>query len=139
MTKAGVAAGPGRSWSAGPTPAFCKPALAKATPFIFGVAAPHSGFLIGSKCVLQTVFFHGAQRADGLGFFNCVDGGAGGADREEQCRLRVPAGGKLTPFGGYGEQVGNSLREDCDVIHKNPNPGHRVRQGIMAWIFLEFS
>lgn len=96
------------SWmveSAGPTPTFRKPALAEATPFIFGVASPHSGFLIGSERVLQAVLLHGAQRADGFCFGDGIDSRAGGTDGKEQRRLRVPAGGKLTPFGGYGEQV----------------------------------
>jgi len=140
MTKAGVSAGQCRSTfgSAGPAPAFCKPTLAEAAPLIFGVSAPDPGFLIGSKGVLQAVLFHRALGADDLRFGDGVDSRSGRADRKKQCRFGISAGRDLTPFGSYGKQVGNSSTRDCDVIHKNTTPGLGVRQGKVAWIYLEF-
>jgi hypothetical protein len=107
-----------------------KPTLAKPTPIILGITTPDAGLLIGFECVLKTIFLHEAGGADGDGRIDLVDGGAGGANREEQAGLRVPAGGQVSPVRGNGcKHESSSL---CDLFHKGSRPKKPRAGGIPA-------
>jgi len=123
---------------AGPTSPFREPTLAETTTLIFCIAAPDARLLIGAERVLEALFLGRALSTDGLGIGDRLQSRSCRTDREEKGRFRVPAGGELTPIGGYGEQDTISLEKDCDVIHKNPTHRKNLQQGIMGWNSLEF-
>ena len=82
--------------------------LAQLAALLLGGAAPDPRVLVGGEGELQAVPLSVALAADGLGVLDLLDGRTGGADREEQVRVGVAAGGRAAPFvrcDGEREQV----------------------------------
>src|SRR5690606_10848713 len=93
--------------SDGAATALGQPALAEATTVVLGVATPDTRLLIGLQGVLEAFLSNRAGHADGDGGLDLLYGRAGGADREEEAGLGVPALGQVSPVGGDlgGEHV----------------------------------
>ena len=81
--------------------------LAELAALLLGGAAPHAGVLVGGEGVLEARGLGLALPADGLGVLDLLDGGAGGADGEEQVGVGVPAQGDVAPVVALdGERQG---------------------------------
>jgi len=65
--------------------------LAQLTTLFLRGAAPHARVLVGGEGVLEALGLGVALAADGLGVLDLLDGGTGGADREEQIGIGVAA------------------------------------------------
>src|SRR5690606_4987300 len=64
---------------------------------LLGGAAPDARVLVGGQGELEAGRLGLAGATDGLGLGDLLDGRAGGADREEEVRAGVAAGGVLSP------------------------------------------
>src|SRR3954447_8682431 len=71
---------------------------------LLGGAAPDARVLVGGEGVLEALLTGQALTADGLGGLDLLDRRAGGADGEEEVRVRVATGGVLTPLIGCKRQ-----------------------------------
>jgi len=74
-------------------------ALAQAAPLVLGIAAPDACLLVGLQGVLQARLLYIALAADLLGLGDVVERRTGGADREEQGGLGIPAQREFAPVG----------------------------------------
>ena len=68
-----------------------EPGLAELAALLLGGAAPDARLLIGVERELEALAVHRTDLADLLGRLDLVEGDAGGAHREEQLGVRVPA------------------------------------------------
>src|SRR5687767_10200792 len=110
--------------SAGPTPAG-HPGLAQLAALLFGGAAPDPGLLVGGEGELEAGGLRVARLADGLGGVDLLEGGARGADREEEVRIGVSTGGVQSPVvlvpvdrSAPGEGHDGLLAVFREVVHK---------------------
>src|SRR5260370_26308200 len=88
-------------------------------PLVFTGAAPYAGILAALERPSQTRISHRALPADMLGFFDLQQGRARVADRKEQLRIHVTAGGvgapvhsvysSMRPFRAANGSVGSSF------------------------------
>src|SRR5690348_6654475 len=67
---------------------------------VLGHAAPHAGVLAAAHGPVEALLQHVTTTADRLGLGDLHQRGAGVADREEQLRVLVEAGGVVAPVHG---------------------------------------
>ncbi len=101
-----------------------EPTLSEASPVIFGVSTPDTGFLVGLEGVLETFFLDRARRADGDGLADLGGRHAGGSDRKEKVRVGITAGANLAPIANGEHGVVSSCLVDqaceCECFHMDP-------------------
>src|SRR5690606_18906351 len=95
---------PGGAGGSGGAPTPVVVLLAQLAALLLGGTAPDAGVLVGGDGELETRGLGVALVADGLGVGDLLDRRAGGADREEEIRIGVAAGGVATPLVGLDGQ-----------------------------------
>src|SRR5690606_11266634 len=75
-------------------------ATADDAPFLLGEPAPHPRVLVRVEGEIETFLGHGTFGAYRFGVGDRLQGNAGGANREEQVRIRVPAERMIAPRVG---------------------------------------
>ena len=88
-----------------------QPRLAQLAALLLGGAAPHARLLVRRQCEVQAGLERFAGAADALRGLDLVDGRAGRADREEEVRFGVAAGGHPPPVV--------RVPVDCPVPHES--------------------
>src|SRR5437016_3556693 len=104
-----------------------EPALADLAPLFLRGAAPDARLLVGGQGELEALALGLAGPAYALGRVDLLQGGAGGADREEEVWIGVSARCQLPPVAGVpvdraAPGQGHSTpprhaRKDCESIH----------------------
>src|SRR5215472_15233024 len=112
----------GSGVGAGPDPA---DAPLVSAPFVLAHAAPHARVLPALHRPLQAAVDHRAPAAHALGFFDLEQRWACVADREEQFRIHLTAGGVVTPVHAVHSSITAGLTarnplgpRACELFHE---------------------
>src|SRR6266480_1867429 len=103
----------------GASPDAAEPPLVSA-PFVFAHAAPHARVLPALHRPLQAALDHRAAAAHGLGLFDLEQRWACVADREEQLRIHLTAGGVVAPVHAVHSSI------TAGLTARNPGPAELV-------------